>query len=201
MSFDNQKDKFSYALGLSLASNMLQSGIKAVNYEPMFEAIKDAFEGRSLKIDPNQANQIITEFFQDRQASLGAVNMEEGKAFLEKNKSEEGVVSLKSGLQYKILKKGAGDKPKVTDKVKCHYHGTLISGEVFDSSVDRGQPAVFPVNGVIAGWVEALQMMEVGSKWRLFIPPHLAYGEHGAGGSIGPQATLLFDVELIDIVK
>jgi len=200
MSFEKQVDQFSYALGLSLASNMLQSGIKVVSYAPMFQAIQDVFEGRELSLSPDRANQIITEHFQNQQANLGIINLKEGEEFLDKNRNFEGVVSLSSGLQYSVIVSGVGEKPKISDKVKCHYHGTLIDGTVFDSSVKRGQPAVFPVNGVIKGWIEALQLMAVGSKWKLFIPSHLAYGEHGAGGSIGPNATLIFEVELLEIL-
>ena len=127
-------------------------------------------------------------------------NLEEGRTFLEENSKKENVVTLPSGLQYEILTEGSGEKPKATDKVKCHYHGTLLNGTVFDSSVQRGEPAVFGVNQVIKGWVEALQLMAEGSKWRLFIPSELAYGEQGAGGSIEPNSTLIFDVELLGIV-
>lgn len=200
MTFDKQIDQFSYALGLSLASNMLQSGIKVVAYDPLFQAINDVFEGREPAIMPEKANQIINEYFKNQQANIGATNQREGEAFLNRNKTADGVVTLSSGLQYTIIKTGEGQKPQPTDKVKCHYHGTLIDGTVFDSSVKRGQPAVFPVNGVIRGWVEALQLMSVGSKWKLFIPSHLAYGENGAGGSIGPHATLIFEVELLEIL-
>ena len=129
------------------------------------------------------------------------INKKAGEEFLNINRLKAGVVELPSGLQYQVLQKGNGEKPKATDKVKCHYHGTLINGTVFDSSIERGQPAVFGVNQVIPGWVEALQLMEVGSKWRLFIPSNLAYGEHGAGEMIEPNSTLIFDVELLDIVK
>ncbi|HOO83688.1 MAG TPA: FKBP-type peptidyl-prolyl cis-trans isomerase [Prolixibacteraceae bacterium] len=200
MSFETQVEKFSYAIGLSLASNLLQSGINKVELEALFEAISDVMAGKQPQISPQEANQVIETYFKDRQANEGAKNASEGETFLAKNKLEDGVVELASGLQYKILAEGTGSKPSATDKVKCHYHGTLIDGTVFDSSVQRGTPAEFPVNGVIKGWVEALQMMPVGSKWRLFIPSHLAYGDQGAGGSIGPKATLIFDVELIDIV-
>lgn len=200
MSFETQVEKFSYAIGLSLASNLLQSGINKVELESLFEAISDVMTGKQPQISPQEANQVIETYFKDRQANEGAKNAKEGEEFLAKNKLENGVVVLASGLQYKILAEGTGSKPKASDKVKCHYHGTLIDGTVFDSSVQRGAPAEFPVNGVIKGWVEALQMMPVGSKWRLFIPSHLAYGDQGAGGSIGPKATLVFDVELIDIV-
>lgn len=200
MSFDSQVEKFSYAIGLSLASNLLQSQITNVELNSLFEAITDVMEGKMPKISPSEANQVIEEYFQNHQANQGAINSKEGEAFLSKNKLEEGVIELKSGLQYKVLTEGNGPKPSATDKVKCHYHGTLIDGTVFDSSVQRNQPAEFPVNGVIAGWIEALQLMPVGSKWRLFIPSNLAYGDHGAGGAIGPKATLIFDVELLAIV-
>jgi FKBP-type peptidyl-prolyl cis-trans isomerase FklB len=200
MSLETQVGKFSYAIGLSLASNMLQSGIKMVELDMLFEAIKDVMDGKQPKISPQEANAVIETYFKLRQENEGAENMAKGDAFLAENKNAEGVISLESGLQYKVLNEGIGNKPKESDKVKCHYHGTLINGTVFDSSVERGQPAEFPVNGVIKGWVEALQMMPVGSKWRLFVPPHLAYGDQGAGAAIGPKSTLIFDVELLDIV-
>ncbi len=200
MSFEKQVDKFSYALGLSLASNLLQSGIKVVEYPHLFGAIEDVLEGRMPKLSADEANRVIDEYFQNRQASEGSKNLNEGQLFLEKNRENEEVVCLESGLQYQIITQGSGVKPQLSDQVKCHYHGTLIDGTIFDSSVRRNEPAVFPVSGVIAGWVEALQLMNTGSKWRLFIPPHLAYGENGAGGSIGPNSTLIFDVELLEIV-
>jgi FKBP-type peptidyl-prolyl cis-trans isomerase FklB len=200
MTLDTQVEKFSYALGLSLASNLLQSQIKTVDFETMFAAIKDVMEGRKTMISPLDANKVIEEYFNLQQARLGAVNALEGEEFLNRNKMEEGIVELESGLQYKIIKQGNGYKPKITDKVKCHYHGTLINGTIFDSSVIRDEPSVFPVNGVIKGWIEALQLMSIGSKWQLYIPPHLAYGDHGTGASIGPMTTLIFDVELLDIV-
>lgn len=200
MSFETQVEKFSYAIGLSLASNLLQSQIKTVELEALFEAITDVMEGKQPKIAPHEANKIIEEYFNNMQANRGAANSKEGNAFLTRNRLEEGVIELQSGLQYKILHEGSGPKPKSNDKVRCHYHGTLIDGTVFDSSVQRNQPAEFPVNGVIKGWIEALQLMPVGSKWRLFIPADLAYGDHGAGGAIGPNATLIFDVELLEII-
>lgn len=200
MSFNTQVEKFSYAIGLSLASNLLQSQIRTVDLKSLFAAITDVMEGKEPKISPQLANQVIEEHFKTMQANQGAINGKEGEAFLAKNKLETGVVELKSGLQYKILTEGNGPKPKATDKVKCHYHGTLVDGTVFDSSVQRNQPAVFPVNGVIKGWIEALQLMPAGSKWRLFIPSDLAYGDQGASGAIGPKATLIFDVELLEII-
>lgn len=200
MPFNTQVEKFSYAIGLSLASNLLQSQIKTVDLEALFAAITDVMEGNTPKILPQEANKVIEEYFNNQQANLGAINEKEGEAFLNANKKTEDVVVLESGLQYIVITQGNGDKPSATDKVKCHYHGTLIDGTVFDSSLQRGEPATFPVNGVIKGWIEALQLMNAGSKWRLFIPPHLAYGDHGAGGSIGPKSTLIFDVELLEIV-
>lgn len=200
MSLESQEEKFSYAIGLSLASNLLQSGIKSVELNSLFDAISHVMQGEQPKISPQEANQVIEAFFNSKQSSEGAVNAQEGEAFLAANKKEADVIELESGLQYKIINEGNGVKPNATDKVKCHYHGTLLDGTVFDSSVQRGQAAEFPVNGVIGGWIEALQLMAVGSKWRLFIPPHLAYGDQGAGGSIGPKATLIFDVELLEIV-
>jgi len=196
---NSQFEKFSYSLGLGIASNLLGSGIKNIDFDSFVIAIKDAFEGKSPKIQAEEANRILQEHIQSLKGNELKRNLEEGQKFLKTNKEKEEVIALDSGLQYSILTEGSGEKPKATDQVSCHYHGTLIDGTIFDSSVQRGEPAVFPVNGVIPGWVEALQMMEVGSKWRLFIPPHLAYGEKGAGGVIGPNSTLIFDVELLGI--
>ena len=149
----------------------------------------------------NEAQIEINSYFQKMQEEAGKEAKDAGEKFLEENKKQEGVVTLPSGLQYKVIKQGTGDKPKATDQVRCHYHGTLIDGTVFDSSVRRGEPAVFPVNGVIQGWVEALQLMPVGSKWTLYIPYEMAYGTRGAGQSIPPYAALIFEVELLEIVK
>ena len=152
------------------------------------------------EINPDEANKILQNFFEGLQKEQGNAAKEAGNKFLEENKKQEGVITLPSGLQYKILKNGNGPKPKASDTVKCHYEGRLINGAIFDSSIRRGEPAEFPVSGVIAGWVEALQLMNTGSKWQLYIPSELAYGSHGAGQSIGPNETLIFDVELLDIV-
>lgn len=192
--------KFSYALGMSISANLIQSGVKTVNPEAFITALKDVFSGVQPRIKPEEANQILESFMAEAQAGEGNKNLEEGLAFLAENSKKEGVIELPSGLQYEVIKEGEGDLPTATDKVKCHYHGTLINGNVFDSSVDRGEPAEFPVNGVIQGWVEALQLMSVGSKWRLFIPSELAYGPQGAGAAIGPNTTLIFEVELLEIV-
>ena len=197
---NDELEKFSYALGMSIAGNLIQSGVKTVNPEIFFEAFKDTFDGKKPKIMPDEANKILEEFIGKANAGQGADNLEEGLKFLAENSKQEGVIELPSGLQYKVLNEGEGDLPKATDKVRCHYHGTLINGSVFDSSVERGQPADFPVNGVIQGWVEALQLMSTGSKWRLFIPSELAYGQQGAGGAIGPNTALIFEVELLEII-
>jgi FKBP-type peptidyl-prolyl cis-trans isomerase FklB len=193
-------DRFSYALGMSVASNLIRSGVKKINPDLFLQAINDTFTGEMPKMMPEDANKILEEFMQKANQGEAKNNLEEGLKFLADNKAETGVNELPSGLQYKIMEEGDGELPTPDSEVKCHYHGTLIDGTVFDSSVERGEPAVFPVNAVIPGWVEALQMMPEGSKWRLFVPPELAYGEQGAGGVIGPNSTLVFDVELLEIV-
>ncbi|MDB4583621.1 FKBP-type peptidyl-prolyl cis-trans isomerase [Draconibacterium sp.] len=193
-------EQFSYALGMSIAGNLIKSGVRQVNPGIFLDAFKDTFEGEMPKIMPDEANKILETFIAKANAGQGADNLEEGLKFLAENRTKKDVIELPSGLQYKILKEGDGALPNSTDQVKCHYHGTLINGNVFDSSVDRGEPAVFPVNGVIQGWVEALQLMSIGSKWRLFVPSELAYGQQGAGGAIGPNTTLIFDVALLEII-
>lgn len=194
-------DKVSYALGLSIGNNFLNSGIKNLQVEDFVKGLTDVLNEKQPDITYDEAKEVINEFFIKLQKEKMEINKKAGEEFLHINKGKAGVVELPSGLQYQVLKQGNGAKPKATDKVKCHYHGTLINGTVFDSSVQRGQPAVFGVNQVIPGWVEALQLMPVGSKWRLFIPSNLAYGEQGAGEMIEPNSTLIFDVELLDIVK
>lgn len=201
MSFNNQNDQISYALGLSVGGSLKQSGVENLNGELFAEAVQGVMAGAETKMNPDEANQMLQEFFGAKQKEAEEAMTAVGKEYLAKNKLNEGVVELSSGLQYKILTQGTGVKPTEKDQVKCHYHGMLINGTVFDSSVDRGEPAVFPVGGVIPGWVEALQLMEVGSKWELFIPSNLAYGAQGAGGQIGPHETLIFQVELLEIVK
>ena len=193
-------ERFSYSLGMSITSNLINSGVTKIDLNTLFEGIKDTFEGNMPQIMPEEANKILEAFMAKSASQQGDANLEAGLAFLAENKTKEGVTELPSGLQYTVLKEGDGEIPNSTDQVKCHYHGTLIDGTVFDSSVERKEPAVFPVNGVIQGWVEALQLMSVGSKWKLFIPSELAYGPRGAGGAIGPNAALIFDVELLEIV-
>lgn len=193
-------ENFSYALGMSIAGNLIQTGVKTVHPELFLNGFKDVFKGEKTMIHPEEANAILEEFIGNLNQNKGAGNLEEGRKFLAENKKKQGVVELPSGLQFTVLTEGEGEIPTLNDQVKCHYHGTLIDGTVFDSSVERGQPAVFPVNGVIQGWVEALQLMSTGSKWRLFIPSELAYGSNGAGGVIGPNSALIFDVELLKII-
>ena len=200
MKYSNDFDKVSYSLGLSIASNLISSGVKTLNAEAFNDGLATVFEGRMPEINPDEANKILQNFFEGLQKEQGNAAKEAGNKFLEENKKQEGVITLPSGLQYKILKNGNGPKPKASDTVKCHYEGRLINGTVFDSSIRRNEPAEFPVSGVIAGWVEALQLMPVGSKWQLYIPSELAYGTHGAGQSIGPNQTLIFDVELLAII-
>ena len=194
-------DKVSYALGLSIGNNFQNSGIKKLQVEDFVKGLEDVLGEKQPAISYEEAKQVINDYFMKLQQERLEINKQAGAEFLEISRHKAGVVELPSGLQYEILKQGTGAKPSASDKVKCHYHGTLINGTVFDSSVQRGEPATFGVSQVIPGWVEALQLMPVGSKWRLFIPSNLAYGEHGAGDVIEPNSTLIFDVELLDIVK
>ena len=192
-------DKISYAIGMSMASNLMNSGLRNIEVESFVKAFTEVINNESTSMSPEEANQTLQEYFSKQQEEMLNKNLEIGIAFLEENSKKENVVSLPSGLQYEILTEGNGPKPQATDSVKCHYHGTLLDGTVFDSSVQRGEPAVFGVNQVIKGWVEALQLMSVGSKWKLFIPSSLAYGSQGAGSSIEPNSTLIFEVELLGI--
>lgn len=193
-------DKLSYALGLSMGNNFKSSGIQTLSVTDFANGVKAVYEGEKPEMTYDEAKQVINDFFTQMQREVNDRNRAEGEAFLAENKKKSGVVVLPSGLQYEVLTEGKGKKPAVTDRVQCHYHGTLINGEVFDSSIERGEPAVFGVSQVIPGWVEALQLMPEGSKWRLFIPSDLAYGENGAGGKIAPNSTLIFDVELLKVL-
>lgn len=193
-------DKLSYALGLSMGHNFLGSGIKSLNVEDFAKGVGAVYNQEKPEISFEEAKQIINEYFTNLQNEIAEENRRAGEAFLAENAKRPEVVVLPSGLQYEVLSEGTGRKPKATDKVQCHYHGTLIDGQVFDSSIQRGTPAVFGVNQVIPGWVEALQLMPEGSRWKLYIPSGLAYGEQGAGGSIPANATLVFEVELIKIL-
>ena len=193
-------EKVSYALGLSLGNNLLGSGVTTLDYVQLSKGIQDVLEHKQPDMSYEEAQSVINDFFEALKANMGDKSNSEGKAFLEANAKRSEVVTLTSGLQYEIMNEGTGAIPKVSDTVKVHYHGTLIDGNVFDSSVSRGEPATFGVTQVINGWVEALQLMPIGSKWKLFIPSDLAYGAQGAGQAIAPHATLIFEVELLDIV-
>jgi FKBP-type peptidyl-prolyl cis-trans isomerase FklB len=195
------QDSLSYAIGLSVANFYKQQNITNINTALVMRAINDVNKGNKRVLDEQQANACIVSYMQKAKAEKAAVAKKQGEEFLAANKTKPGVVTTPSGLQYVVLKEGTGPKPALTDMVRVHYHGTLIDGRVFDSSVERGQPIELAVNGVIPGWTEALQMMPVGSKWKLFIPSKLAYGDQQAGPMIAPGSTLIFDVELLDIVK
>jgi FKBP-type peptidyl-prolyl cis-trans isomerase FklB len=192
-------EKISYALGLSLGNNLLGSGVADLNVAELTTGIQDVLDKKQPKISYQEAQEVINKYFEELQGKAFEKNVSEGKAFLEANGKRGEVVTLKSGLQYEILKEGNGPIPKANNTVKVHYHGTLIDGTVFDSSVERGEPISFPVGGVIAGWTEALQLMPVGSKWELYIPYDLAYGARRAGEKIAPYSTLVFQVELLGI--
>ena len=204
-----RKEKFSYALGMNIGTGYSQ-GLKkqSVEFDPnlVSQGLKDAMSGGKTRLTQEEAQAVLTEVQnevkkqqQEKMQEAGAANKTEGEALLAANKSKDGVVTLPSGLQYKILTAGTGPKPTASDSVVCNYRGTLINGTEFDSSIKRGQPATFGVGQVIKGWTEALQLMPVGSKWQLFVPSSLAYGERGMGAEIGPNATLIFEVELLSI--
>ena len=200
-------DKNSYALGMSIAHNMLQSGVREISFDDFTAGLKAALTGAEPAISYEEAGTLLDEFFGKiqeeqaaRQAEIGELMKKDGETFLAANAKKEGVTVLPSGLQYKVLKSGEGRKPGRTDKVKCHYEGTFPNGQKFDSSYDRDEPAVFGVNQVIAGWTEALQLMSEGSAWELYIPYNLAYGEAGAPGAIPPYSALVFKVELIEVL-
>ena len=196
---ETQMDSLSYGLGVLLGTNLKGQGFEDLDFNMVKAGMQAVMAGEEPKISAQDANGLIQEYMTKKADAAMSKNLEEGAAFLTENKAKEGVVTLPSGLQYEVITEGTGPKPAATDKVSVHYHGTLLDGTVFDSSIERGTPASFPVNGVIQGWQEALQLMPVGSKWKLFIPADLAYGERGAGGAIGPNATLIFDVELLSI--
>lgn len=200
-------DKVSYALGLGIGRQLAQMGASELNIDDFAAAIKDVIAGNELKVSNREAQTIVQDYFHKQEEKLNAERAEKGKVakaegekYLAENAKKEGVVTLPSGLQYMVLKEGNGKKPKATDQVKCHYEGFLIDGTVFDSSIQRGEPAVFPLNQVIAGWTEGLQLMQEGAKYRFFIPYILGYGEGGAGASIPPYAALIFDVELLEVL-
>ena len=200
-------DKLSYALGLGIGQQLAQMGARELNVDDFAQSIRDVLEGRELKVSHREAQQIVQDYFAQQEQKINAQRAEQGKAqkeagekYLAENAKKEGVITMKSGLQYKVLTEGNGKQPTAKDTVKCHYEGFLIDGTVFDSSVQRGEPATFPLQQVIAGWTEGLQLMKEGAKYRFFIPYRLGYGEGGAGASIPPYATLIFDVELIQVM-
>jgi FKBP-type peptidyl-prolyl cis-trans isomerase FklB len=203
--FKTQKEKVSYAIGMNVGATLHRQGVD-IDPKVLQQGLQDALAGGKMLLSEEEERAVLTELQadmrkkqQEKMQQAGEANKKEGEAFLAANKGKNGVVSLPSGLQYKIITSGTGPKPTASDSVVCNYRGTLIDGKEFDSSYKRGQPATFPVSGVIKGWTEALQLMPVGSKWQLFIPSDLAYGERGQGGDIGPNATLIFEVELISI--
>ncbi len=201
----NQKEKVSYSIGLNIGRNVGGDLKKqSIDIDPniLAKGFQDALAGAKPLLTDQEIQETMATFQKEmmaKQAEIGKKNKERGEAFLAENKKKEGVKTLPSGLQYKVIKAGTGKKPKLSDTVTTHYRGTLIDGTEFDSSYKRGQPATFPVSGVVPGWTEALQLMEEGAKWQLFIPPNLAYGERSAGGVIGPNETLIFEIELISI--
>lgn len=201
-------DKLSYALGMSMGHNFKGTGIKTLNSADFAAGVASVYDGVKPEMTFDEAKRIVNEYFAKLEAEMlaeaakqGEVNRKNGEAFLTENAKREGIKVTESGLQYEVLESGKGDSPKASDNVEVHYTGKLIDGTVFDSSVERGVPASFGVTQVIPGWVEALQLMHEGDKWRLYIPSDLAYGPNGAGGVIGPNMTLIFDVELLRVIK
>jgi FKBP-type peptidyl-prolyl cis-trans isomerase FklB len=197
---ENERDSVSYALGVSIATNLKAQNINEINPLAMAKALEDVYADKNVMMTPDQANEVIQKFFDKKESTKYQSTIDEGKKFLAENAKKEGVVTLPSGLQYKVIEPGTGKTPVATDKVKTHYRGTLIDGTVFDSSYDRGEPLVFGVTQVIKGWTEALMLMKEGAKWELYIPADLAYGSRDMG-TIKPFSTLIFTVELISIEK
>ena len=193
-------DKVSYALGIGIGRQLADMGANDIVTEDFAAAMKDVLTGAELKIDEAEAQALVQEYLQKKGEEKVKAVKAEGENFLAENAKKEGVVTLPSGLQYQVHKEGNGKSPKATDQVECHYEGTLINGKIFDSSYRRNEPATFPLNGVIAGWTEGLQLMKEGAKYRFFIPFNLAYGTRGAGQDIPPYAALIFDVELIEVI-
>lgn len=192
-------DSLSYSFGVLIAQNLKSQGLESLDATQVAKGINDVLKGTNATVDVAKCGQIVQQHMMALEAKKFEGNIEEGKKFLTENGKRPGVVTLPSGLQYEVLTPGTGPKPKASDKVTVHYTGKLINGTVFDSSVERGEPATFGVTQVIQGWVEGLQLMEQGAKWKLFIPYNLAYGERGAGGEIGPYSALIFEVELLKI--
>lgn len=196
----NDIDSLSYGLGLLIGNNMHLQGVEKIQPDIYLKGVEDGFRSDPLSMSFEEANIFIQQYFEKQMARKAGQNLQEGQSFLDENAGKEGVVVLPSGLQYKVLQAGEGKSPGANDQVKVHYRGTLLDGSVFDSSYDRGEPAVFGVKQVIKGWTEALMLMKPGSKWMLYIPSDLAYGQNGAGDVIGPNATLIFEVELLEVL-
>ncbi len=201
VNLDTELERVSYSLGVTAGAYYLKQGFDSIDIDAFTVGFKAAVKEMDLQIPEEECNTVLQEFFNKASEQKAEELQKEGAEFLAENAKREGVITLPSGLQYEVITEGTGPIPSATDKVKTHYHGTLIDGTVFDSSVEDGEPVSFPVNGVIAGWTEALQLMKVGSKWRLFVPYDLAYGERGAGQLIGPYTALIFDIELLEIEK
>jgi FKBP-type peptidyl-prolyl cis-trans isomerase FklB len=198
---NNQMDSLSYAIGVNIGSAMKSQGLDSLNLDVLSKAIDATISSDSLMISETGANAFLSDYFHGRQTREAERNRKAGEEFLSKNKTQQGVATTASGLQYQVLKEGTGAKPGPNDKVTVHYLGTTLDGKKFDSSYDRGTPATFPVGGVIPGWTEALQLMKAGSKYKIFLPAQLAYGENGSGPAIGPNSVLVFEVELISVEK
>ena len=194
-------DKLSYGLGVSVGANLKQQGFNPEIVDDFVEGLRDYFEGRELKVEEKEVNRIVTEYFEQMQKQSQQEKQDAQKKFFEQNALKEEVQEEPSGLQYEILKEGKGQSPQVDSTVKVHYHGTFLDGRVFDSSVQREKPVTFPLNGVIKGWHEALLKMKPGSKWKLYVPSNLAYGEQGVGNAIPPDTPLIFEVELLEVVQ
>ena len=200
-------DKLSYSFGLAIGTQLMDMGAEAINVEDFSQELKDVFTGQPLAVKPEEAQNMVSSFLHEQETAKrkemeekGLKARSEGESFLRDNGKRPGIITTASGLQYEILEEGNGKHPKATDSVKCHYEGRLIDGTVFDSSIRRGEPAVFPLNGVISGWTEGVQLMAEGAKYRFYIPYQLAYGANGAGSSIPPYAALIFDIELIAVM-
>jgi FKBP-type peptidyl-prolyl cis-trans isomerase FklB len=198
---NNDIDSLSYSLGLLIGHNLRVQGVEKIQHEVYTMGLQDGFSGKPDNISFEAANIFVQKYFENKMAKASEENLNKGIEFLNENKNKEGVVTLSSGLQYKVLRAGEGKSPKATDRVKVHYKGTLLDGTVFDSSYERGEPSVFGVKQVIKGWTEALMLMSPGSKWMLYVPPDLAYGSNSAGEQIGPNSTLIFEVELIEVLE
>jgi FKBP-type peptidyl-prolyl cis-trans isomerase FklB len=201
ISLNNKIDSVSYYMGLNIAQSVKSQGLDQINAAAIAKAFTDVYSGKKTADDTKQTEAFLNDYFRGLHLAKAEKEKQAGIDFLEKNKTKAGVITLPSGLQYQVITEGHGPKPLATDKVTVHYAGTTIEGKEFDSSIKRGQPVTFQVNGVIVGWQEALQLMPVGSKWKLFVPSELAYGERGAGDAIGPNSALIFDIELLSIAK